>query len=132
MHKLKHFWPVIVLILQVPIVIASFKILSNPKWAGLIGAGLFFSVGVWLANHYFQALGSRSAALYALLGHVFVFVIPILCFRLAFWSIPFEEIHVGNFYASSLHSLSEKYFGLVLWAAIYDGFRLLRREAEAN
>ena len=126
MRKVIHFWPVLVLILQVPIVIMSFKLLPSKQIAGLVGSVLFFSLGVFLANHFFKKLYTKSFALYTLVGHIFIFVIPIFCLRMANWSTPFEEIQVMGLYASSLHSLSEKYYVLVLWAAIYDCMKIAR------
>ncbi|MEC9281853.1 MAG: hypothetical protein VX642_04020 [Bdellovibrionota bacterium] len=126
MKKVIHFWPVFVLILQVPIVIMSFKLLPSKQIAGLVGSVLFFSLGVILANHFFKKLYTKSFALYTLIGHIFIFVIPIFCLRMANWSTPFEEIQVMGLRASSLHSLSEKYYVIVLWAAIYDCMKIAR------
>lgn len=114
----------LVLILQVPIVIASFKLMPSPRMAGVIGSIMFFGVGVWMANHFFKKLYTKSFAMYAIAGHLFLFVIPIFCLRAAHWSTPFEDIQVMGFYAKSLHTWSEKYFVLILWTAIYDCMKI--------
>lgn len=128
MKSLKYFWPVLVEIVQVPLIIIMFKVLPYKKLAGLLGGVMFLLVIFALVNYFYKMLYKKSFAIYALLAHLFMFVIPILVFRIGFWSTPFEEIVFMGVPASLLHSLSEKFYVVVLWATIYDCMKIKQNE----
>lgn len=128
MNKAKYFWPVLVEVLQVPLVIMMFKFLPYKKLAGILGGFMFLLVIFSLTNYFYKKLEKPGFAIYALLGHLFLFVIPILVFRIGFWETNFEDIIFMGIRATSLHNWSEKFYVVVLWATIYDCNRVKNKE----
>ncbi|MFK8139013.1 MAG: hypothetical protein AB8E15_11685 [Bdellovibrionales bacterium] len=119
MKFIKAWWPLIIQILQIPLILVLFKTLPLQA-AGLIASALFFGVGVALMNYFYIQLQEKSIALYVITFHIFLFVVPIIVMRLAFWGTPFSEIEFIGLKPESLHQFSEKFYLLVLAATFWD------------
>lgn len=124
MKSAKYFWPLLVEVLQVPFLIIMFKVIPYKQLAGILGGVMFLIVIFSLVKHFHNMLYTKSFAVYALLGHLFLFVIPMLVLRIGFWNVPFEEVNFMGVQASMLHSLSEKFYVIVLWTTIYDCMKI--------
>lgn len=130
MKNIKYFLPVLVEILQVPFIIIMFKVIENRQLAGVLGGIFFLIIGFGLISHFYKMLYTKSLSIWVLMGHLFIFVIPIFVARVSFWGTPFEDIVFMGIKPSLLHDISEKYYVLVLWAGIYDCMRITRHEGK--
>ncbi len=108
-------------ILTVPVIVAYFNFIEPKKLAAVIAASTFVLTGfVILKICRSWEDGYASFVYWAIHIHVFVFSIPMLVGRVAFWEKEFSDIKFLYFTGPEFHKISEKAYLVLVIGTIVD------------
>ncbi|MES2768844.1 MAG: hypothetical protein V4596_06820 [Bdellovibrionota bacterium] len=108
-------------ILTVPLVITYFKFIEPKKLAAVIAASTFVITGFIILRVTRKWPDAYASFVYwAVHIHIFVFSIPMLVARIAFWEKDFSEIKFLYFTGPQFHSFSEKGYLILMIGTLVD------------
>lgn len=108
-------------ILTVPLVLTYFKLIEPKKLAAVFAAATFVTTGFIILKITRRWPDAYASFVYwAVHIHIFVFSIPMLVARLAFWEKDFSEIKFLFFSGPEFHSFSEKGYLIMIIGTMVD------------
>jgi hypothetical protein len=108
-------------IVTVPLVMTYFKFIEPKKLAAVFAATTFVIAGFIIIKMTKKWPDPYASFVYwAIRIHIFVFAIPMLVARLAFWEKDFSEIKFLYFTGPEFHKLSEKVYLVLLVGTMAD------------
>lgn len=108
-------------ILTVPLVIAYFRFIEPKKLAAVIAATTFVISGFVILRITRKWPDAYASFVYWTIHiHIFVFSIPMLVARIAFWEKDFADIKFLYFSGPEFHKLSEKGYLILMIGTIVD------------
>jgi hypothetical protein len=119
---LKQLWLILLIeILTVPVVMGFFKFVEPKKLAAILAGSIFIITGLFILRVCRLWPDAFASFTYWMIHvHLFVFSIPMLVARAAFWNKNFEEIRFVFFSGPQFHNLAEKSYSLLMFATILD------------
>ncbi len=120
--------------LVILLVIITFKVVPDKKWASVLTSLLFISVPSAIAYWEARFEGYKRRPSYW--GSVFFLVfsaLPIFLMRLIFWDMPFDQIEVLGVTGTWMHQASNMVFMLMMVCYFVDSYletTKARRELE--
>ncbi len=108
-------------ILTVPLVIAYFKFIEPKKLAAVIAASTFVITGFIILRVTRKWPDAYASFVYwAVHIHIFVFSIPMLVARIAFWEKDFSDIRFLYFSGPQFHNFAEKGYLILMLGTLVD------------
>lgn len=111
----------IIEILTIPLVISYFKFIEPKKLAAVIAAVTFVTAGIIILRITRKWPDAYASFVYwAIHIHVFIFSIPMLVGRVAFWEKDFADIKFLFLSGPEFHKLSEKGYLILMIGTLVD------------
>lgn len=108
-------------ILTVPVVITYFKLIEPKKLAAVFAASTFVVTGFVILKITRKWPDAYASFVYwAIHIHIFLFSIPMLVARIAFWQKDFEDIKFLYFTGPQYHKISEKAYLVLMLGTLVD------------
>lgn len=108
-------------ILTVPAVVAYFRFIEPKKVAAVIAAATFVITGFIILRITRKWPDAYASFVYwAIHIHIFVFSIPMLVARVAFWEKDFADIKFLYFSGPQFHQFSEKAYLVLMIGTLVD------------
>jgi len=120
-------------ILTVPLVIAYFKLIEPKKLAAVIAAVTFVTTGFIILRITRKWPDAYASFVYwAIHIQIFVFSIPMLVARIAFWEKDFADIKFLYLSGPEFHKLSEKGYMILMIGTLVDIVVHLMKQKRIN
>jgi hypothetical protein len=108
-------------ILTVPLVLTYFKLIEPRKLAAVFAASTFVIAGFVILKITRKWPDAYASFVYwAVHIHIFVFSIPMLVARIAFWEKDFAEIKFLTFSGLEFHRIAEKAYMILILGTVVD------------
>ena len=100
-------------------VLASFRFIPDRQIAAVVASSLFLLSTVGIIYWEMQYEGyQKKISFYALMGFLFLSVLPVMALRFMNWGVPFEQLSIGPLTGPQIHQFSN-YFFIALMIAFF-------------
>lgn len=108
-------------VLTAPVVIMYFKFIEPKKLAAVFAASTFVITGFAILKITRRWKDAYASFVYwAIHIHIFVFAIPMLVARVAFWQKPFEDVRFLYFSGPEYHLIAQKVYAILVLGTLVD------------